>query len=240
MIAFHGNQEIKQTYLSRVAAHEAADEIAQGYYWENGKGCAVGCTIHGSQHALYETDLGIPEELAYLQDGIFEGLQNAKAKLFPREFLDAIPVGADLSLVVNQFLVWLLVDPLHGVIRFASKDSEREAINAVAKLHLRVISGDPPDKSEWAAARAAAGAAAGDAAWAAARDAAWDAARDAAWDAARAAARDAAWDAAGAAAWAAARDAARDAAWAAAWAAQKDKLLALLRAAPVTVHAGDK
>jgi len=218
MIAFHGNPEIKQMYLERVAAHEAADEIAQGYYWENGKGCAVGCTIHGSQHALYETELGIPEELAYLQDRIFEGLPNAKAKLFPREFLEAIPLGADLSLVVNQFLVWLLVDPLHGVIQFAGKDSERAAIETVAKLHLRVISGDPPTKSEWAAAWAAARDAAGDAAGAAARAAAWAAA----------------WDAARAAAWAAAWAAARAAAWDAAGDAQKDKLIALLRAAPIT------
>jgi hypothetical protein len=39
--AFHGDPAIKATYLARVHAHAAADEIVQGKYWEGGKGCAV-------------------------------------------------------------------------------------------------------------------------------------------------------------------------------------------------------
>ena len=72
-----------------------------------------------------------------------------------------------LTLLESQFLHWLLVDPEHGVIRFAT-EKERPAIEAVANLHQRAINGNVVLDEEWAAARAAA------------RDAAWDAAWDAA------------------------------------------------------------
>jgi hypothetical protein len=45
LIAFHNDQKIKDKYLARVEAHRKADEIIKGKYWENGKGCAVGCTL---------------------------------------------------------------------------------------------------------------------------------------------------------------------------------------------------
>jgi hypothetical protein len=60
MKAFHNDNEIKQKYLKRVIAHQKADELIKGKYWEKGKGCAVGCTIHSGDHAKYETELGIP------------------------------------------------------------------------------------------------------------------------------------------------------------------------------------
>src|SRR5690242_9395929 len=98
-LAYHGDKEIKAKYLARVRAHIAADELIHGRYWENGKGCAVGCTIHSGNHASYETELGIPRILAKLEDGIFEALDNGRSKKWPEEFLSSIKVGADLSLV---------------------------------------------------------------------------------------------------------------------------------------------
>jgi len=55
MLAFHNDQEIKNKYLTRVKQHQAADEIVKGQYWEEGKSCAVGCTVHSNSHAAYET-----------------------------------------------------------------------------------------------------------------------------------------------------------------------------------------
>jgi len=197
--AFHENPAIKATYLARVRAHREADELIRGTYWEDGKGCAVGCTIHGSDHSAYERELGIPATLAYLEDQLFESLPTEAAQQWPEHFLEAIPVGADLSLVWPQFAIWLLTDPQAGVIRFSRDDQARHAITGVAGLYQRVCTRQAVSREEWTAA-----------AWAA-RDAA-----DASWAAgvSRAAAR-AAWAAwaAGAAALAA-RDAA-DASWAA-------------------------
>lgn len=112
LIAFHGDPKIKAKYLRRVRKHERADEIMHGRYWENGKGCAVGCTLHSANHAAYETELGIPQTLARLEDALFEGQTNGAAKAFPARFLKAIKPGADLSRVSWQFLYWLLTEEL--------------------------------------------------------------------------------------------------------------------------------
>lgn len=137
MSAFHGSQELKGNLIKQLEAHYAADEIVKGQYWEDGKGCAVGCCIHGSSHELMSETYGIPIELCNLLDVIFEGLENSAAKEFPLQFVKAIPVGADLSRAWSRFAVWLLTDPVHGIARLHPDPS----INAVANLHQILIDG---------------------------------------------------------------------------------------------------
>jgi hypothetical protein len=289
LIAFHGKQSIKDEYLARVRAHKTADQIIHGTYWQNGKGCAVGCTVHSNNHLAYEDELGIPRILARLEDGIFENLKSPRDIEWPEQFLDAVPVGADLSNVWPQFAVWMLIDKQWGVLQFAKTDRTKESIIAIAKFYQEGKFAKKEYYDEIAKIRAAAAdayaaaAAAADAAYAAA-DAAYDAAAAdadaddayaaaaaaadaadayaaaaAAADAAAAAAADAADAAAAAAAAAYAAydadaDAAADAAYAAADAAadaaaaadayayaakqkwrnaQADKLIELLKAAPI-------
>ena len=248
--AFHGNPAIKATYLARVRAHREADELIHGTYWEDGKGCAVGCTIHGSDHSDYERKLGVPTILAYLEDRLFESLPAEAAQQWPAAFLEAIPVGADLSLVWPKFAVWLLTDPQDGVVRFAWGKG-RHAITWVSELYQRMCAGQSVSLDEWTAARAAVydAYASGNAAWAAAGGGgvATYAARKAAIEATRTARatgeatagtdEEAAWAATGAtrtAAYAslgASGNAGVDAARAAATKRQAEKLLELLRTA---------
>jgi hypothetical protein len=108
MRSYYSDPSIKSVYLARVAGHADADEIIKGRYWENGKGCAVGCTIHGETHESFERELGIPQMLAWLEDVIFEGLPNRLAKTWPERFLSSIAPGKDLSPVGWRFLHWLL------------------------------------------------------------------------------------------------------------------------------------
>jgi hypothetical protein len=108
MQAFHNKSEIQKEYLDRVIAHSKADEIIKGKYWEDGKGCAVGCTVHSSSHRAYETELGIPMWLARMEDRIFEGLPSARAKKFPLEFLSAVNLGADLEKIKIPMLIFIL------------------------------------------------------------------------------------------------------------------------------------
>ena len=193
MIAFHGDPAVKEKYLARVRAHAEHDEIEKGYYWENGKGCAVGCTIEGNDHTRYETEMGIPVQIAYLEDRLFEGMPNGRAKEFPVRFLSAITPGADLSLVLPKFYVAILTDKTHGVKQYTTGFPACEkAVQAVADLYAKRVAGEDVSEAAENAAEVAA-VAAGAAAWAAARAAAWTAAV-------------AAEAAAGAAAWAA-RDA---------------------------------
>ena len=249
MLSYLDDSKLKDAILEEMRWHKEQDMFLKGTYAEgsNGdfRGCAVGCTIHSinrkfgrklstSIHEHYETELGIPEAIAHLEDALFEALPDKEAMEWPVQFLEAVPVGADLSMVIPQFLYWLLSDENDGVIRFAPPDNKwgvKSAIEGVIALFKEWIeTGVRPSRAARAAAAAAARAAAAAAAAAAARAAAGAAARDAAWAAARAAAAaaagDAAWAAAGAAAWAAARDAAG----AAARIRQAEKLLELLRA----------
>ena len=146
MEAFHGKQSIKDEYINRLKDHREQDEIVKGQYWEDGKGCAVGCTVHGEDHKAYEEELGIPMVLARLEDSIFEGLLNEEAKEFPLNFLSAINVGADLSSVGDKFLHWLLVDKIHGVIQYVE---DKKIVQSVADLYKKKIDGEYIQLDEW-------------------------------------------------------------------------------------------
>jgi hypothetical protein len=159
LIAYHGKQEIKDFYLARVRAHAAADELIHGMYWENGKGCAVGCTVHSDSHAAYERELGIPRILARLEDGIFEGMPNGKSKEWPEQFLAAIEPGRDLSLIWPRFAVWLLTDKWHGVLQYAKTQRAKIAIQNIADAYQSVVNGKQK-KIDWSKLRTAAASAA--------------------------------------------------------------------------------
>jgi len=146
LLAFHNNPEIKEFYLNRVRRHRLQDDIIKGVYWENGKGCAIGCTLHAYKHSLYETELGIPQILAHLQDHVFEGLTSKDAKDFPERFLEAILVGADLSKVWSNFILWVLVDPECGIVNRATSGSNVEAI--VRKVARFVEVGGTPEEGD--------------------------------------------------------------------------------------------
>ncbi len=183
LLAFHGKAEIKTKYLDRVKAHREADEIIHGTYWEKGKGCAVGCTVEKSQnaHEAMEEELGIPKELAYLEDVLFEEMSNGHAKEWPERFLTAITPGADLSLVASKFMVWQWEDSKFGlgVIKEITDNKELLKIcEDVVGAYKKVINGEIIKQSEWeelykraddiywAGAWAGAGAGAGAWAWA--------------------------------------------------------------------------
>jgi len=150
MLAFEGTVT-KAAVLKQLRAHAKADEIVKGQYWEEGKGCAVGCTIHSNQHVEYETRFGIPQALARLEDCIFEGLANGKAKVWPIRFMTAITPGTDLSCVHWQFLHWLLTDETvnPGIAHPLVKD----AVKKCADLLIPLTKGKKIDPS---AARSAA------------------------------------------------------------------------------------
>jgi hypothetical protein len=244
LIAYHGEQSEKDAILAQLDLHRKADQLVKGRYWEYGKGCAVGCTIHSGNHAEYEPRFGIPEALAWLEDRIFEHLPNEAAMEWPQRFMAAIRPGADLSLVQWQFLAGILTDAsiTPGIGHPIVKDTVAE----IARLCAAWGNGEPVDAS-------AAGNAAAYAAWCAAESAAWraaNAAESAAESAARSAAESAAYaanaaesaarSAAESAAYAAnaAESAARSAAYAAyaaesaAWSKMADLLIALLENAP--------
>lgn len=176
--AFLNQSKVKSLYLKRIQKHRKLDHLEQGIYFEsNGetKGCAVGCTLNYDNskqdaHKRYESELGIPEWLAYLEDKIFEGLTVEDSKAWPEDFLKAIPIGFDKwDRVRHKFLYIILMDKKHGCItRTDGREDVKKAIENVANLHQLMFSkSKKPAAKDWSAAECAAGSAG----WSAARSA---------------------------------------------------------------------
>ena len=179
MKAYHGEQEIKDAVLAQLEMHRLADELVKGQYWEDGKGCAVGCTIYSDDHEEYENLFGIPQMLAHLEDTIFEGLPNGQAKAWPEKFMRAAPVGADLSLVGWKFIHWLLTD--ETATPGISAPSVRDAVQQCAGVIKPLTKGLPADQSAaWSAENAAWSGESASGSAESAGNAAWNAARSAA------------------------------------------------------------
>lgn len=135
--AFQGDPNIKARYLEQVGAHERADEIIQGEYWIHGKGCAVGCLMHSyNPHRLFPRRMGVPVPIAHFLDRIFEDLPSAQAKGLPRQFVEAIPVGADLRYVSETFLSWL-TDPDGLDLLKRAPEMLKPAAERVRRLYQR-------------------------------------------------------------------------------------------------------
>jgi hypothetical protein len=184
------NEETKAKYLARVREHMRLDQIVQGIGYEDGRGCAVGCTLDAYHHAAYERELGIPASIACLEDALHEGMSIELAKQWPERFLAAVPCERDLSAALPRFLIWLLTE-----------ECPSDAGRAIAALYQRRLDANEPTSTDWESATAWA-------AWAAAEDRAalWAALPEAEAATARAGRRSAAAWAAAAAGRAAAAD----------------------------------
>lgn len=102
------------------------------------------CLKHVRAFGSLELAFGIPRELCVIALKI-----GGHVAAFPEKFIEAIPVGADLSMVWPKFAHWLLMDPEHGVHRFPTGDRSRTAIQSVGDLYARWIAGESPTKEAW-------------------------------------------------------------------------------------------
>ena len=185
LLAYHNDPKIKANIMAQLQAHHDADEIVQGVYWTNGKGCAVGCIAETEEnpHEACAEKCGGPLMLYILIDAVFEGLPNIKARAFPLKVMGAIEPGADLSRVGWKFQHWLLTDVTvnPGINHPLVKDAVKQCADALVPL----TEGKPVDEymmraaalEAWSAENAARGVAgrAEVSAASAAKSAAWSA-----------------------------------------------------------------
>ena len=120
--AFFAHPELsKEIMLAEARAHRAADRYISGQYWDPnaGRGCAVGCAVVSinaraklgllhADHAGVAAALGWPKWLAHAEDCIFEGLPAAERAAWPEAIIEAIPAGADLSGMRDQWFALML------------------------------------------------------------------------------------------------------------------------------------
>jgi hypothetical protein len=162
LVAYHNSQAEKDAILAQLAHHREADELIKGQYWQDGKGCAVGCTVHSSNHMAYEEQFGIPVMLAMLEDCIFEGLPNGDAKAWPERFMSAITPGVDLSRVGWQFVHWLLTDETvnPGINHPLVKETVKQCTNVLTPLTkgmtVDLSAAESAESAAWSAAVSAA------------------------------------------------------------------------------------
>ena len=150
--AYHDDPTIKLKYIGRMRTHQEADELVHGIYWEGGKGCAIGCTVHSSEHKAYETELGMPEWFARLEDTIFENMSGAASCRFPMSLLSTIPVGfAEWDRLYHEFCAYILRD----VCKFDRKafPDVATAVDDIVRLHEQMTE---DDDQAWSVARSAA------------------------------------------------------------------------------------
>ena len=147
--AFHGDANLKRRLLREIQKHAKADAIVKGSYGDallslaaGFKGCAVGCALHSlnmiegetrpvGDHSRFPVELGIPIELAYHIDTIFENLPDAESQTWPHRVMAAIPPGADLAGVMPALLQWMILDPKEGFIAQAKPE-----FHALSLIHI--------------------------------------------------------------------------------------------------------
>ena len=136
LVAYHNDPAIKATVLARLEAHRAGRTLVRSHRWDGARGGAIGCTLHDDDPAQYESLLGIPRVLAHLEETLFKELSPEASQWWPASFMNAIPVGADLSQVWPRFALWLLIDDVHGQIVLATGVHERELLRDAAAMLL--------------------------------------------------------------------------------------------------------
>lgn len=160
MLSFFNDQSIKDRHIARVNAHISAGELIHGVYWENGRGGAVGCTVHSGDFLDYERELGLPAWLARLEERLFDKLLPPADKHFVSSFLPSIPVGVDVEPVRWRYSAILLKDCISRVLRLDIPEGLKarvvSAMQEVRAAHVQAAEKGDWDQSSARIARASA------------------------------------------------------------------------------------
>lgn len=176
--AFNGVVELKRSTIERVRAHINAGQIhgvdTYSSIWplcdvEANRYSLFGAALHGTVSGDYEGTFGIPDSVGLLEDVVHNYLirtsdvEGGACRFFdesdcscPIEWLEAIPVGADLSRVTPHFLHGFLLDLADEPLPFGatSPAGVSEVLRDAASMHARLVDGDVPSRADWRAVRA--------------------------------------------------------------------------------------
>lgn len=151
MQAFHNDPHIKEQAVEKLKAYFATKTLyasdlrlsdslphALEALWPSAK-------KYRGDYWFYESLLGIPATLAHVKQNIFSLLYPA-GSAWAIQFLEAIPVGADLSSVWDHIALFLLTDPQYGIKNVLPSSSEAMKLTTkVAELYLE----QPQEINRW-------------------------------------------------------------------------------------------
>lgn len=165
--AFHADADLKSSVVNRVRRLIADDKIDTPKLFLNfddssDRYTLLTAAVPTADPEVYEKELGIPSELARLEESVHGLLMRevgagvyafrGESAHYPVDWLQALPPGKDLQRVVPMFLDWWLHD-LANVYLSPVDDAAAEMAKLVAGLHARVARGDLPTRREWKSAR---------------------------------------------------------------------------------------
>lgn len=172
--AFYGDAALRDAVVARVRGHIENDRILS--YGgggplsdaENRRYSLMAAALESADVRRYEGTLGIPAEAARLAEVVhslsMREIEVAGAKQYhlrgtasryPLEWLEAIPLGADLGTLTSRFIHWYLTDLVAGTYLYESRviPEARDLAERVARLHERQATGDAPTPAQWKDAR---------------------------------------------------------------------------------------
>jgi hypothetical protein len=149
MKAFTGTPITKEELITELKWHQEQDNFVRGRYFEDGKGCAVGCSLESlarkkgikldyGDHTEYESKFGVPQWLARVEDRLFEGMGAERAKQWPVEFMEAVNVGSDLNKIKLPFLKVIV----SSVLEYIPEDKYEGLRNSVRELETLLASSE--------------------------------------------------------------------------------------------------
>ncbi len=150
--AYFGSEEVKAKYVKRMEDHIKADELIRNVGFEDGKGCAVGCTLDRYSHKGFEDKLGIPEWVAHLIDKLHENTSDNVWPSFSINFLKAVKPGVNLDLIKPELMKFILWRNLNRILVIDISDELKEEITSAIRLCIDA----QDDESKKSAARSAA------------------------------------------------------------------------------------
>jgi len=176
--AFYGDAPLRDTVMARVRAHIENDRIIfcsiDGADIDVGKQhySLTAAALESKDAERYEGTLGIPASVARLAayihsfqmhafavDGEAQYHLRGEGRFYHLDWLQAIPLGADLGTLVSRFAHWNLMDMISGTYLYGVKaiPETHDIVRRVASLHGRHANGDAPTSAQWKDIRREAG-----------------------------------------------------------------------------------
>lgn len=174
--AFHGDAVLHELVVLRLRTRiEAGHIVPVGpndtlNEADNQRYSLMGALLDTGDSKMIESELGIPEPVAHLQECVHsllgkeldEGGEKrwclpSPYDTWPLQWWQSVPPGACLQSLPSRFIAWLMRERSTEIYPYVFNDDARAIMECLAQLHARSAQGDAPTNDEWRSIRHAAG-----------------------------------------------------------------------------------